>query len=125
MRKRNSCTAMMCLSELHIIAFHCTFASIIESGIFHKASSLDHRTTTQIVRRFLVLVWRNFIKKCLHQNFQYILSIWKYNLRLTRFFSFLTSGNFFIYSLQPGFSIFFIFLKKQKNKIALKQITCS
>ena len=60
---------MICLSDLHIIAFYCAFPSIIESGIFHKASSLDHRTPTQIVRRFLVLVWRKFYKEVFASEF--------------------------------------------------------
>lgn len=57
------------ISDLQIIAFYCAFPTIIESGIFHKASSLDHRTPTQILRRFLVLVWRKFYKEVFVSEF--------------------------------------------------------
>ena len=51
---------MIFLSDLHFVAFHCAIASFIESG---KASSLDHRAPTQIVGRFLVIVWRKLYEE--------------------------------------------------------------
>ena len=57
---------MIFLSDLHdcdFVAFDRAIASFIESGIFHKASSLDHRAPTQIVGRFLVIVWRKLYEE--------------------------------------------------------------